>query len=147
MKDLIDSKKKFNFYCLQLAEEKSNNAAILEKQKEKGPNKLQSDSLSKQFKKQLDELIKMLGQSNPRYVKCIKPNSEKTCGIFDSLDVNRQLLSAGVLESIKIRKQGYSIRRTHEEFIKKYGALIPGLSSKNPGDKCADLSKEVQIND
>ena len=113
------------------------------KEKEKnGPNKLQSDSLSKQFKKQLDELIKMLSQSNPRYVKCIKPNNLKTSGIFESLDVNRQLLSAGVLESIKIRKQGYSIRRTHEEFVRKYLPLTPGIDI-NKKEKYSEISMEV----
>jgi myosin heavy subunit len=99
--------------------------------KESGPNKIQTDSLSKQFKKQLDELLKMLVQSNPRYVKCIKPNSVKRPRIFESLDVNRQLLSAGVLESIKIRKQGYSVRRTKEEFVRRYLPLTPHINLKN----------------
>ena len=95
-----------------------------------GPNRIQTDSLSKQFKKQLDELLKMLTQSNPRYVKCIKPNSKKKPKIFESLDVNRQLLSAGVLESIKIRKQGYSVRRTKEEFARRYLPLTPSIDLK-----------------
>ena len=107
-----------------------------------GPKKLKSDSLSKQFKKQLDDLIKMLSQSNPRYVKCIKPNNLKSPGIFESLDVNRQLLSAGVLESIKIRKQGYSIRRTHEEFVRKYIPLTPGIEV-HKREKYSDISMEV----
>lgn len=91
------------------------------------PNKLQSDSLSKQFKKQLDELMKMLSQSNPRYVKCIKPNPEKKPKIIHSHEVMEQLLSAGVLEAIKIRKQGYSIRRTCEEMVKRYHPLTPSI--------------------
>jgi len=95
-----------------------------------GVSKLQSDSLSKQFKKQLDELMKMLTQSNPRYVRCIKPNPNKRPQEIDSLDVSDQLLSAGVLEAIKIRKQGYSIRRTHEEFVKRYLKLFPDLTHK-----------------
>ena len=82
----------------------------------------------------------MLSQSNPRYVKCIKPNSQKQSGIFESLDVNRQLLSAGVLESIKIRKQGYNIRRTHEEFVRKYLPLTPGIDIKKNGEKYSDIS-------
>jgi myosin heavy subunit len=114
--------------------------SIKKDNKGNNPNKLQSDSLSKQFKKQLDELIKMLSQSNPRYVKCIKPNSLKQSGIFESLDVNRQLLSAGVLESIKIRKQGYNIRRTHEEFVRKYLPLTPGINIKKAGEKYSDIS-------
>jgi len=99
--------------------------------KDAGPNKIQTDSLSKQFKKQLDELLKMLNLSNPRYVKCIKPNTHKKQGIFESIDVNRQLLSAGVLESIKIRKQGYSVRRTKEEFVRRYLPLTPNINIKN----------------
>jgi len=93
-------------------------------------NKLMSDSLSKQFKKQLDDLLKMLTQSNPRYIKCIKPNSLKKPSLIESLDVMDQLLSAGVLEAIKIRKQGYSIRRTNEEFTKRYLKLYPDISVK-----------------
>jgi myosin heavy subunit len=94
------------------------------------PSKLQSDSLSKQFKKQLDDLLKMLTQSNPRYIKCIKPNSLKKPKVIESLDVMEQLLSAGVLEAIKIRKQGYSIRRTNEEFIKRYIKLYPEITNR-----------------
>ena len=63
---------------------------------------MQSDSISKQFKTQLDDLMKMLNQSNPRYIKCIKPNSQKKPIEIESLDVMDQLLSAGVLEAIKI---------------------------------------------
>ena len=88
-----------------------------------GPNKLQTDSLSKQFKKQLDELLTMLSASNPRYVKCIKPNAVKEPLVLASADVMYQLLSAGVLEAIKIRKQGYSIRRTVEEFVRRYAPI------------------------
>lgn len=116
--------------------------------KESGPNKIQTDSLSKQFKKQLDELLKMLSQSNPRYVKCIKPNSVKRPRIFESLDVNRQLLSAGVLESIKIRKQGYSVRRSKEEFVRRYIPLTPHINIKNFSnnqDKYEVIVIEVKI--
>lgn len=100
------------------------------KAKAESSNKLQSDSLSKQFKKQLDDLLKMLNQSNPRYIKCIKPNSLKQPSLIDSLDVMNQLLSAGVLEAIKIRKQGYSIRRTNEEFTRRYLKLYPDIGRK-----------------
>ena len=32
-----------------------------------------------------------------------------------------------MLEAIRIRKAGYSIRRTHSDFIKKYWYLAPGI--------------------
>jgi len=54
------------------------------------------------------------------------------------VDVNEQLNSAGVLEAIKIRKQGYSIRRSHDEFVKRYQPLTPQIDlkflEKNPGE-------------
>ncbi len=98
--------------------------------KKKGASKLQSDSLSKQFKKSLDDLMKILSSSNPRYVKCIKPNPIKKPQILHSAEVMEQLLSAGVLEAVKIRKQGYSIRRTMEEFVKRYQPLTPYIDLK-----------------
>ena len=110
----------------------------------KGPNKLQSDTLSKQFKNQLDELLKMLSESNPRYVKCIKPNSLKSPKILDSIDVMDQLLCAGVLEAIKIRKQGYNIRRTKEEFYKTYHPLCPDINIKEINNYTVAVEKMLK---
>lgn len=98
--------------------------------KKRHPSKLRTDTLSKQFKKQLDDLMKILSQSNTRYVRCIKPNQNKKPCEMDSINFTDQLLCAGVLETIKIRKQGYSIRRTHEEFVKRYLNLYPNISHK-----------------
>ncbi len=70
----------------------------------------------------------MLNASNPRYVKCIKPNGVKKPLIFESGDVCLQLLSAGVLEAVKIRKAGYSVRRTKEEFVKRYLPLTASIN-------------------
>ena len=111
----------------------------------KGPNKLQSDTLSKQFKNQLDELLKMLSESNPRYVKCIKPNSLKAPKILDSIDVMDQLLCAGVLEAIKIRKQGYNIRRTKEEFYKTYHPLCPEIDIKKINNYTEVIDKMLKV--
>ena len=108
-------------------------------------NKIQSDSLCKQFKRQLDDLFKILGQSNPRYVMCIKPNSEKIPGNFESLDVLEQLISGGILETVKIRKQGYSIRKNFEEFFKRYKKLCPELSEKIKPDIEEYNFKELTI--
>ena len=104
-----------------------------------------NDSLSKQFKRQLDDLIKMLSQSNPRFVKCIKPNGEKIPIKLDSTDVRAQLLSAGVLEAVKIIKQGYSIRRTQEEFFMRYFALAPEIIKGNKEEIQKDGYKKLIV--
>ncbi len=66
----------FNNHIFKLEQVEQNNKKIIRKQREKTknkPNKLQNDSLSKQFKTQLDELLIIIS----RYIKCINPNSEK----------------------------------------------------------------------
>lgn len=47
---------------------------------------------------QLDDLVAQLGQTEPHYIKCIKPNSGKTPGGWTSPLVIEQLRYSGVLE-------------------------------------------------
>jgi myosin heavy subunit len=44
-------------------------------------------SLSCQFKSQLVELLDVLRESSPRYVRCIKPNSVMSSSFFESFEV------------------------------------------------------------
>ena len=43
---------------------------------------------------------------------------------FDSSLVVNQLRYSGMLETVKIRKAGFPVRRQFEEFIKRYKAII-----------------------
>jgi hypothetical protein len=76
------------------------------------------------FKKQLSDLMdKELQAAQPHYIRCIKSNEHRLYAhqkdSFDARLVLRQLLYAGVLEVIAIRKKGYSFRRDLEEFWKE----------------------------
>ena len=84
------------------------------------PGSISAITVGTQFKNQLQELIKVLSTSNPSFIRCIKPNSEKASMLFSSPEVQNQLQYAGMLECIRIRKAGYSVRRTLKEFIDKY---------------------------
>lgn len=44
--------------------------------------------------------------------------------MFDSIDVSKQLSCAGMLEAIRIRKAGYAIRVTMDDFAKRYRAIL-----------------------
>lgn len=81
-------------------------------------------SVSKRFTVQLKDLVKILNRSLSMYVRCIKPNSEKSCEVFDSFDVNRQLKCAGMLEALKIRKHGFPVRVGFREFYDKFWSLF-----------------------
>ena len=58
-----------------------------------------------------------------RYVfrfRCIRPNVENSPGLFDREKVQVQLRYTGVLETTKIRRQGFSHRIPFSEFLKRY---------------------------
>jgi myosin heavy subunit len=105
--------------------------SMKDKKKSNAPGSLSALTLATQFKSQLQELIKALSGSTPTYIRCIKPNSQKLPKVIDSKDVQRQLRCAGMLECIRIRKAGYSVRRTVKEFVEKYSIIVPNFSKKD----------------
>ena len=68
-----------------------------------------------------------------RYVRCIKPNMRKAPDDFDAKLVLDQLKYLGMLEIIKIRKQGYPVHHEYQDFLQRYHCLIP-KSKKLPND-------------
>ena len=94
---------------------------------------LKGNSLSNQFRQQLATLIVTLRKSSPRYIRCIKPNNKFTPTDFDSTDVLKQLRCAGMLEAIRIRKAGYSIRIVFKDFIRRYRSCLKGEASQYEG--------------
>ena len=87
-------------------------------------NQLGKQTICVSFLEQLDDLVATLGESNPRYVRCIKPNSNFSEVEFHSKDSNRQLRCAGMLEAIRIRKAGYAVRIKMGEFVQRYKTIF-----------------------
>uniref|UniRef100_A0A4W3JYA6 Myosin motor domain-containing protein n=1 Tax=Callorhinchus milii TaxID=7868 RepID=A0A4W3JYA6_CALMI len=56
---------------------------------------------------------------DPFFIRCIKPNIKKIPGLFDVEYVGAQLRHSGIMEAIHIRKEGYPIRITIEEFANR----------------------------
>eukprot|EP00428_Durinskia_dybowskii_P003807 CAMPEP_0170308712 /NCGR_PEP_ID=MMETSP0116_2-20130129/54803_1 /TAXON_ID=400756 /ORGANISM="Durinskia baltica, Strain CSIRO CS-38" /LENGTH=215 /DNA_ID=CAMNT_0010560909 /DNA_START=30 /DNA_END=673 /DNA_ORIENTATION=+ len=100
------------------------------------------------FREQLDKLVEELNKTTPRYVRCIKPNANKRPAEFDSVDVLRQLRCAGMLESIRIRRAGYAVRRPFKEFFTRFRILAPRLVAAGPDpdfrELCRMLAADVE---
>lgn len=77
-------------------------------------------TLAAAFKGSLDDLMLMLNAATPHFVRCIKPNMTKTAKEFDAPMVQKQLNYTGVLETTKIRQNGYPLRLTFGEFCDRY---------------------------
>jgi myosin V len=76
-------------------------------------------TIASKFKLQLGLLNETLMSTTPHYVRCIKPNKVKKPHVFDHQMVLNQLLYAGVLETVKVRKQGFPFRETFVEFMRR----------------------------
>ncbi|XP_056137125.1 unconventional myosin-IXAb [Lampris incognitus] len=82
-------------------------------------------SISAQFQASLNKLMETLGQSEPYFVKCIRSNAEKLPLRFNDGLVLRQLRYTGMLETVRIRQSGYSIKYTFQDFIQQFRVLLP----------------------
>jgi myosin heavy subunit len=88
-------------------------------------SKLKEDSISKQFVLSLRQLYDTLDNTEPHYVRCVKPNGHKLPDALNALECLSQLKYAGMMETIRIRQEGYSFRQFHDEFFKRYRMLVP----------------------
>ncbi|NXN65311.1 MYO3A protein, partial [Himantopus himantopus] len=64
-------------------------------------------------------LMERMYSANPHFVRCIKPNSQKEPGVVDSQVVLLQLRYNGLLETIRIRRDGFSWRPSFQEFAER----------------------------
>uniref|UniRef100_A0A9L0SGZ7 Unconventional myosin-X n=1 Tax=Equus caballus TaxID=9796 RepID=A0A9L0SGZ7_HORSE len=85
-------------------------------------------TVSSQFKDSLHSLMATLSSSNPFFVRCIKPNTQKMPDQFDQAVVLNQLRYSGMLETVRIRKAGYAVRRPFQDFYKRYKVLMRNVA-------------------
>uniref|UniRef100_A0A4W6ED88 Myosin X, like 1 n=1 Tax=Lates calcarifer TaxID=8187 RepID=A0A4W6ED88_LATCA len=81
-------------------------------------------TVSSQFRDSLHALMATLSVSNPFFIRCIKPNMEKNPNVFDPEVVLNQLRYSGMLETVKIRRAGFPVRRTFKDFFSRYKIIM-----------------------
>ncbi|OWF39552.1 myosin-IIIb-like [Mizuhopecten yessoensis] len=82
-----------------------------------GPPK---NTTSAHFRVSLAELVEKLTSSEPHFIRCLKPNANQSPDNFDGKLILTQLRSTGVLETTRIRKQGFPTRLPHHVFVDRY---------------------------
>ena len=64
--------------------------------------------------------MQTLGTAHPYFVRCLKPNLEKAPLNFNSQIVLNQLRYSGMMETVRIRRAGYPVRRVFDDFIFRF---------------------------
>ena len=103
-------------------------------------DKSNKDTTSQGFKKSLGELMVEMDRAAPHFIRCIKPNLEKRADFFKIEMVTKQLRYTGMLETTRIRKEGYSHRQIFEDFIFRYKCLGFPIGSKPPNSPSTALT-------
>ena len=81
-------------------------------------------TLGGQFRTQLAKLMETLRATDPHFIRCVKPNSNKAPREYDAPMCLDQLRYAGVFEAVAIRKSGYPFRMSHARFSHWFHCLL-----------------------
>ncbi|XP_076864017.1 unconventional myosin-XV [Brachyhypopomus gauderio] len=104
----------------------------------------QASTVAAKFQLSLMELAEKMERCNPFFVRCIKPNNNKAPGAFDMELVSTQLHYSGILETIRIRREGYPIRISFDVFLFRYKSLL-GMKEPPPAtaENCVIMLRKL----
>ncbi|KAI3425379.1 hypothetical protein D9Q98_009143 [Chlorella vulgaris] len=86
-------------------------------------------SVGARFRKQLGGLMGILGQCQPHFIRCVKPNPLSQPGSLVPEYVLEQLRAGGVLEAVRIACAGFPTRKPFRPFAQRYSLLLPEAAS------------------
>ncbi|CAG09940.1 unnamed protein product, partial [Tetraodon nigroviridis] len=90
---------------------------------------MRRQTVASYFRYSLMDLLSKMVVGQPHFVRCIKPNDDRQALCFCEERVMVQLRYTGILETVNIRRQGFSHRIPFEEFVNR-------LQQKDPA-RCA----------
>ncbi|XP_072331950.1 myosin-IIIb isoform X6 [Scyliorhinus torazame] len=109
---------------------------------------MKRQTVASYFRYSLMDLLSKMVVGQPHFIRCIKPNDDRQAEKFFEERILVQLRYTGILETTRIRAQGYSHRILFEEFVKRYYYLafrahqIPPANSAS----CTSILKKARLN-
>ncbi|KDO35782.1 hypothetical protein SPRG_22058 [Saprolegnia parasitica CBS 223.65] len=110
-------------------------------------NSILADSVGTQFKSQLNALMEDIRRTHVQYVRCIKPNSNKSPHSFSKGRVASQLQCAGVVEAVRISRMAFPNRLLQQDCLQRFRLLLAKSSACDSDDdevnQCAQLLNQL----
>ncbi|KAI9912741.1 hypothetical protein PsorP6_005621 [Peronosclerospora sorghi] len=105
---------------------------------------LVGNTIAGAFRKQLTELMLTINKTSSQYVRCIKPNANKSAVEFNRLMIVEQLRCAGVIAAIRISRAAFPNRLPLVDFQQRFKIICPSaLRDAEPSEMVAGLLKEL----
>ena len=101
-------------------------------------NNLMAPTVWTKYKNQLSKLMDNLGETTSRYIRCIKPNSEKAPMLLEHQTTVEQLRCAGVVAGITIARSSFPNRLPNTVVLARYSNLWD--ATKHPSSKRSTMS-------
>lgn len=111
----------------------------------KSKTKKRLKTVSSTFLSSLTELVSRMSKCKPYFVRCLKSNLQKKPKVWDNDLILRQLKYSGVLETVKIRKLGYSFRMEFGEFVRQFRSISYRYHEEVPPTQevCMAIMKKI----
>ncbi|ETV95393.1 hypothetical protein, variant 1 [Aphanomyces invadans] len=98
-------------------------------------------TVGRKFREQMTELMQQLNTTTPAFVRCVKPNNLRFPQGWNAELILNQLIYLGVMETVRIRRSGFPVRRTFAEFFEKYKLLHKVYAAKTKSNPKTDKEK------
>uniref|UniRef100_A0A914IBU5 Myosin motor domain-containing protein n=1 Tax=Globodera rostochiensis TaxID=31243 RepID=A0A914IBU5_GLORO len=114
----------------------------------RGGSAMAQATISHVYREQLAALLRTLRDTQAHFIRCIVPNHQRHPFVLDGALVMHQLRCNGVLEGIRICRQGYPNRIFYANFLARFRLLhapSAALITTNPRDAVQQLFAAVGI--
>jgi len=136
-KNEILSKHLTNEKSSNLAEKESSSSSSKRAAPKRAKSNLVAPTAWTKYKSQLVKLMTMLGQTNSRYIRCIKPNAAKKATIMEHVSTIEQLRCAGVVAAVTLSRSAFPNRIENKTCKFKFSSMWD--RSKFPSKGTADM--------
>ena len=102
-------------------------------------------TVSQKHREGVNNLMSVLNETKPHFIRCIIPNEDKKPGVIDVNLVLDQLRCNGVLEGLRICCLGYPNRITFPEFVGRYKMLLARVPKSDDRTLALQILKDINM--